>query len=85
MTKFCKTNTNSFIKVKLKPAGVEILRKQHESIFYKDLERFPFKTPQVDNDGYTKFQMWVFMRTFGNFLVWGGEAPFETDVLVELN
>lgn len=53
MTKFCKTNINSFIKVKLKPVGVEILRKQHESIFSEDLERFPFKTPQVDNDGYS--------------------------------
>ena len=52
-------NLNDTVRVKLTDYGVMIHRKTVR------LE------PQVDDDGYTRYQLWDFMRIFGNEMLPG--------------
>ena len=68
------TNINDEIKVKLTAYGKEILDKDVENILpimktcISDKTYYPYHT---DNEGYTKFQLWDFMRIFGTHF-WNG-------------
>lgn len=81
--KFQKVNVNDFVKVKLKPEGLQILRDHHERVFKHRLDKFPF-TSRIDEDGYYKMQIWEFMQHFGSEISLGRPAPFETDVMIQI-
>ena len=72
---FRKVNLNDEIKVKLTDFG--------KQIYYKYCEDFPTKL-KIDSKGYTKFQIWVFMHIFGEYLYNGCVAPCETDVQIQI-
>lgn len=62
---------NDWVKVRLTPAGVEILRQQHEMLNHRIMIRTagtgtisPFNL-RTDEDGYTSFQIWDLMARFG--------------------
>lgn len=50
-------NLNDFIKVKLNDRGKDVYR---HSLFGQD--------PKVDENGYTEFQLWVFMNIYGAYI-----------------
>ena len=50
-------NLNDFIKVKLNDLGKDVYR---HSLFGQD--------PKVDENGYTEFQLWVFMNIYGAYI-----------------
>lgn len=64
-----KINLNDTIKVKLTPYGAEIYYKQ-----YDELNKNTGKTvleprmPQIDKEGYTKFQLWHFIELYGEHI-----------------
>ena len=64
-----KINLNETIKVKLTPYGAEIYYKQ-----YDELNKNAGKTlleprmPQIDKEGYTKFQLWHFIELYGEHI-----------------
>ena len=67
-----KHNLNDTIKVKLTDYGKTIYRTYLETVnicygknVIKDTE------PIVDADGYSKFQLWSFMNTFGAYIYIG--------------
>lgn len=75
-----KFNLNESVKVRLNDHGKAILRKQHEQTF-KGMEKdFPYQAPKEDGDGYSQWQLWVLMKTFGPHLGNGCRAPFDLDI-----
>ena len=65
-------NFNDQIKVKLTPLGVEIYYHQYddlnESIKKNGGTQLEPRMPQIDKDGYTKFQLWKFMELYGQHI-----------------
>ena len=64
-------NMNGYVKIKLLPKGLEIMRDQ--GLRPTDLEE--------DENGFVKFQLWEVMNTFGAHCFQGCELPFETDII----
>lgn len=64
-----KINLNDTIKVKLTPCGAEIYYKQFDKL-NKQYEKEICKPhmPQIDKDGYTKFQLWHFIELYGEHI-----------------
>lgn len=84
-----KFNMNDNVKVKLTPKGFKILRDEYNRT--KALVesnggeyKYPYAPPKVDADGYSEFQLWVLMTTFGNHLSSGFDLPFETTIYLEV-
>lgn len=65
-------NVNSWVKVKLTPKGKEILN---------TTKKFPTALP-VDEQGYCKFQLWVFMQYFGDSIYLGCPDMFDTNIIL---
>jgi hypothetical protein len=84
-----KFNINHNVKVKLTNVGRKIHRDQHDEL-YGRLRRTPgampfeYTSPREDADGWSTWQLWVLMETFGNHMGMGAEVPFETEILVEM-
>ena len=80
-----KFNINDYVKIKLNPSGVKVLRQNHERIFGSELlKKYPFKEPQKDKHGYSEFQMWHFMDEFGNMSMgsFNQLQPYETNIII---
>lgn len=78
-----KLNVNEKVKVRLTDIGINILRSNHDEL-KKTFNRLgDFKAPTVDADGYSSFQLWVLMQTFGPHMGLGFNVPFETDIIIE--
>lgn len=82
-----KVNCNMGVKVKLTPAGVEILRKRRERLNKivasrggKGFGEFELK---VDEDGYYKTQLWMLFETFGSSMSVTQDQPFHLDIIIE--
>lgn len=78
-----KFNFNQLVKVRLKQEGIDILRQQHDEFRskYKGLKLSPF-TIDIDDEGYTSFQMWDLMQRFGEYMTLGFDTPFHLDVIM---
>lgn len=67
-----KLNLNDSVKVKLTPLGADIYYHQfddvNEQIASRGGKRIEPHMPQVDKDGYTKFQLWHFIEMYGEHL-----------------
>jgi len=85
--KWIHFNLNSSIKVKLTDLGYQRLADINNSLcggwtnfvtrtlsYYKD---------QADENGYTEFQAWDFIRKFGLANVHGGPEYYEMDILIK--
>ena len=83
-----KFNINNYVRVKLNDRGKKILREQHEK-FIADNPRISdefkeFKLP-IDDDGWSKWQMWKLFETFGQHMWLGCVIPFETEIEIITN
>ena len=77
-----KFNINNHVKVKLTVAGIVAMEKDH-AVMKAMYPKYPdFQMPRIDEKGYTEFQMWVLMETFGKHMTWGGPEPFEMDIQI---
>lgn len=78
-----KLNVNVQVKVRLTDIGINILRAKHDEL-KKTFNRLgDFKSPPVDADGYSSFQLWGLMQTFGPHMGLGFNVPFETDIVID--
>ena len=80
-----KYNVNNRIKVKLTKYGKSILEREVadtmsmlKTLDFSD-EYFPY--PEND-DGYTEFQLWNFMRIFGNYFAVGSPLIIENNEII---
>lgn len=83
---FVSFNINSYVYVKLTKKGLDILKKEHDDLkyFYGDKGSLPdFEPPAANSDGYSKFQLWSLMATFGGDCFNGCDVPFETTFLID--
>lgn len=82
--KLAETNLNDYIHVKLNDRGRTILINRHDKLNETLKNCLPPLRIEVDNEGYSKFQMWDFMAIFGGYMGMGQQLPFSTTVKVEL-
>jgi len=77
-------NVNHEVLVKLTDVGIAELKKQHE----ETVKLFPsailkFNLPQVDDNGFSRWQLHSLMSTFGHLMHLGFSVPFETTILID--
>ena len=77
-------NINYDIKAKLTDYGVDILKARHKQLIEVSQGAYnqPFTLPSTDENGYSTFQMWIFMQIFGPHLQAGFEIPFEAEIII---
>jgi hypothetical protein len=72
-----KFNINSYVEVKLTDVGRTHLQKEWENlcpgISY---------TPVKEVDGWSKWQLWILIESFGGPMYFGKEPPFETEIRI---
>lgn len=79
--KYVKTNLNYYIKVKLNDYGKQIHHDDWKGICEET--GTPYKL-EVDEEGYSEFQLYEFMNTFGEHAHMGAKPFLETnDILIE--
>lgn len=64
-------NVNNYVWVRLNDYGREL--------YYQK----PYTSPIRERDGWSKWQAWDLMQTFGPHIWLGGQVPFETTIRVE--
>lgn len=77
--RFRDVNLNEHIKVKLTDKGKEIYRN-----YYHDIDDKFVPTLDVDEEGFCKFQLWEFMKIFGEHFRMCGGLPCETNVKIQI-
>lgn len=73
-----KLNINDYVKVKLTAHGKAILKQQHKEFVaaYPKIG-YKFNLPE-ETDGWSRWQLWSLMETFGSSMGLGCKMPFET-------
>lgn len=83
---FVNFNINQYVWVKLTKRGLDELEKEHNSYRYAYPKAFDeWKAPEVDNEGYSKFQLWSLISEFGSSMKFGEIAPFCGDIRFDKN
>jgi hypothetical protein len=78
-------NINNYIRVQLTDRGREI----HHERWLRTLgteelrERYPYRAPDEDSDGWSRWQAWDFMATFGPHLGVGMNNPASPEIIIE--
>jgi hypothetical protein len=76
-------NINEYVKVKLTDAGRKELKKQHTDLYSRYHQTIPeYQPPKEDEEGYSKWQLWHLMSTFGDKLYLGCPNMFELDIRI---
>jgi hypothetical protein len=75
-------NINSTVKVRLTKVGEELLEKNWKDLWNSIGRANFYKPPTPDADGYVEFQMWDLMERLGEYCSWGGDLPFDTEILI---
>lgn len=78
---YVEFNLNDEVLVRLTDHGRRIHREQFNELKskYPGIGEYSLKE---DADGWSKWQMWVLMRDFGQHIGMGIEQPFETNVKI---
>jgi len=82
MSGFKEFNLNSYVWVKLTDAGIAELRRQHDDLYRSLGKKREYTPPNIDDDGWTKFQANTLMKSFGHMLLLYSDStsPFEIKV-----
>jgi hypothetical protein len=78
-------NINDYVNVKLTDYGRQLHREDHYA-FWKAAGReppYPYRPPKEDADGWSQWQMWDLMQTFGKHISLGTKMPFETEIRID--
>ncbi|MCK1996805.1 hypothetical protein MPH47_06115 [Psychrobacillus psychrodurans] len=85
MSKTFKFNANETVKVRLYPAGIEILKYKHEEL-RKQIKKMnthdigEFKL-NLSDDGYYSTQLWALIKDFGDSMNFGHDTPFNLNMI----
>ena len=80
---FVPFNVNDPVRIKLTERGRLFLREQHAAWCAEHPTVSLKYTPRSeDRDGWSEWQMWVLMETFGPAVHNGFDLLFETDILI---
>jgi len=80
-----KFNINNNVRVKLTPRGHEVNKRQHEELFLSIgkpelIEKYPYAPPVEDEDGWSEWQLWHLMKTFGSSCGCGSDLVMSTEI-----
>ncbi len=78
-----KFNINETVRIQLTEKGRELLKKNHEELYSTcPVEAFrKFEPPTEDEEGWSRWQLWCVMSTFGPHMHFGAiEQPFLMDI-----
>lgn len=78
-----RLNINQNIKVKLRESGLKELERQHDGFSSSIKSSVSFNPPLVDKDGYSTFQLWDLMSTFGHMIDLGSALPFDAEMIIK--
>ena len=78
MEKYCDTNLNHYIKIKLTEEGRIIYKKYYNS------HNCEAPKLDIDDEGYVRFQIHDFMHIFGERLFMGATLPCETNCKIQV-
>jgi hypothetical protein len=79
-------NINEYFRVKLTPRGKAIHRAQHDELNANyPTARLLYRAPKEDANGWSEWQAWSLMQTFGAHIVMGFDPPFETNIEILVN
>lgn len=76
-------NINDYVLVKLTEEGKRLLLEDHYS-FWKSVGRnppYPYREPNEDSYGYSKWQLWDLMKKLGCYCGLGRKVPFDTNII----
>lgn len=78
-------NINNFVYVKLTEKGKQELRRQAKEL-QKEIPQIKhyYELPKEDEDGWSKWQLHVLMKTFGHMMQLGMDMPFDADIVVDV-
>ena len=75
---------NETVSVQLTDVGRQILHNQHAELNkFIPQDRCKWSMPREDEDGWSKWQMWVLMETFGQHMSMTGDNPFNLNIRIE--
>lgn len=77
-----KFNINDKVKVKLTAAGRDELRAQYEDLQQICTSLRPYQEPVEDEQGYSVWQLWHLMSTFGELMCNGGDLYFDLEIII---
>lgn len=73
-----KINLNENIKVKLTDFGKDVFYHRFDEINERlGREAIQPRYPSVDENGYSTFQLWVFIDIFGEYINWSSQNVIE--------
>ena len=75
-----KININDCIKVKLTPYGYDT-HIRHYKKYLGDNFNIKLFSPCVDEEGYTRYQLWDFMNIFGEYMYNGSKQIIENNMI----
>lgn len=78
MEKYCDTNLNYYIKIKLTEEG-RIIYKKHYAKYNCEVPKL-----NIDDKGFVRFQIHDFMNIFGERLFMGATLPCETNCKIQV-
>jgi repressor LexA len=82
-------NVNGYVRVKLTAVGLLELARQHDALYnaiaYRNagIERPVWKAPEVDAEGWSRWQLHELMQQLGPLCFNGAPVPFETTIIIE--
>lgn len=76
-------NINGYVRVRLTAEGRLIHRRQHDAWRRKIPDLGRYRAPKKDADGYSRWQAWDLMATFGSHISHGAAPPFDTVIIIE--
>lgn len=75
-------NINHQVKVKLTEAGIAELKRQNDELNKVFPQaNLPFSV-NIDEEGYTSFQMWDLMSRLGENMGFHHKIPFDTNIII---
>jgi hypothetical protein len=76
-------NVNHHVRVKLTERGHQFLRERHRELFAGTRFENQYVPPEVDADGWSRFQLWDLMNKIGPAMHMGADIPIETEIELE--
>ncbi|MDB5053136.1 MAG: hypothetical protein JWM44_1186 [Bacilli bacterium] len=81
-----KFNFNDTVKVRLTELGIILERRKHDGLreSLKNISNHDIGdyVTTIDAEGYTSYEIWQLMYTFGKYMVMGSEEPFHGDMII---
>lgn len=75
-------NINEYVAVRLTDEGRAEHKRQHDELNAQFTKKLDYRPPKEDEEGWSKWQAWVLINTFGHMVDMGSMPPFETTIRV---